>query len=276
MSQGEAASMGIWLAANTVVRKHSTPLKGNFWDCAIIGVSAPLDDDVWAFPKNSAVVMLVSSGYRPPHGIHVHRLFVRDQDPFDVGIAIVAKDTVKSVSSELSLAWPDHAAYMAYPADSPTRSIVCPGFHRVRLQLHQESFWPNMTSHIDVGIVIAAERFTPALWEQVTEPMKHCDVCVVSTRGGGDMCAYDKHHTEVSGWFSRGCRTAVNVADSDDKYTAVGHTDPLRANLSARGTKFRQNLPMVWLSCHHSVRQFPYERRRDKGKGNGKGKGVRP
>ena len=35
---------------------------------------------------------------------------------------------------------------------------------------------------------------------------------------------------------------------------------------------------MVWLSIHHSVRQFPYETRRDKGKdkGNGKGKGVRP
>ena len=39
---------------------------------------------------------------------------------------------------------------------------------------------------------------------------------------------------------------------------------------------------MVWLSCHHSVRQLPYEWNRDKGKGkgkykgNGKGKGVRP
>ena len=92
-----------------------------------------------------------------------------------------------------------------------------------------------MISHIDVGIVIAAERFTPALWEEVIQPMKRCDVCMVSTRGGGDMFADDKHRTEVSGWFIRGFRTAVNVVDSDDKYTAVGHTDPPRANLIVRG-----------------------------------------
>ena len=229
--------MGFWLSGDTFVRKYSTPQKGRFWDFAIIGVGTPSDDGVLDFPKNSAVVMLVYSGYRPPHGIIVHSLVVRDQDPFGVGIAIVVKDTVKSVSSELSLVWPDHAAYMAHPADSPTRSIVCPGFHRVRLQLRQASFWPNMISHIDVGIVIAAERFTPALWEEVIQPMKRCDVCMVSTRGGGDMFADDKHRTEVSGWFIRGFRTAVNVVDSDDKYTAVGHTDPPRANLIVRGKK---------------------------------------
>ena len=164
--------------------------------------------------------MLVYSGYRPPHGIIVHSLVVRVQDPFGVGIAIVVKDTVKSVSSELSLAWPDHAAYMAHPADSPTRSIVRPGVRRVRLQLRQASFWPNMISHIDVGIVIAAERFTPALWEQVTEPMKHCDVCVVSTRGGGDMYYDDK--------LARRCRVgSAGFAQRSTWPTATTSTRPL-------------------------------------------------
>ena len=79
-----------------------------------------------------------------------------------------------------------------------------------------------MISHIDVGIVIAAERFTPALWEQVTEPMKHCDVCVVSTRGGGDMYYDDKHRTEVSGWFTRGFRTAVNLVAATTSTRPLG------------------------------------------------------
>ena len=63
----------------------------------------------------------------------------------------------------------------------------------------------------------------------------------------------------------------VQSPDAADDYTAVGHSHPPRGELIAKGKQFNKSCPMVWLRCHHSVRQHP-DTRRIKGKGKDKGK----
>ena len=84
----------------------TTPLKGPYWDFAISGVAHPTwtDDEGWQFPNNMAMVVMVTRTQKPPHGIQLHRLVVRDKDPFSSDIAVAVKDTVVTVTSELSLA----------------------------------------------------------------------------------------------------------------------------------------------------------------------------
>ena len=169
----------------------------------------------------------------------------------------------------------------------------------MRLHIRAEPWFDIMVSYIDIGIVIAAERFTPLMWEQIVHHTKGCDVRIISTRGGGDLNIDDMGIAEVAGWFRGPVRLAVNCIDCSDMYTFVGHTDTTRAQLTVKGKYFKPTMPFLWLACDRSVRQFQNTRMRSKGKGNtsgkhkgngkrhdkngkgndrgrGKGKGVRP
>ena len=139
-----------------------------------------------------------------------------------------------------------------------------------------------MIPYVDVGIIVAAERFTPPLWERAQKPMKTCDVFMVSTRGGGETYVHDFMRTDIymPHWVSRGFETLVQPCDTADNYTAVGHRHPPRGDLIAHGKKVNKFFPMDWLTCRHAVKQNPDTRRiKDKGKGKdkgtGKGKGWR-
>ena len=130
MAQDEATSRGMLLADGTILRRYTAPTKGKFWDFGVIGVAASTDPNVWDFPKNTAIVMIVHSVERPPHGAIIHRAVVNDHDPFEESIAIAVKDIVQSVSLELALVWPDFTSWMAHPGDLPTSSRVCPGLYK--------------------------------------------------------------------------------------------------------------------------------------------------
>ena len=232
---------------------------------------------VWKFPNNTAVVMLMGQYDGAPHGVTVHRSLHCDERTFGVDIAVAVQDTVQSVSSEVSLAWPGHATYEAWPdTDGKTQSIVCPGFHKIRIHLREGSFMPGMLPHVDMGIIVAADRFTPPLLESVQKRMKQCDVFMVSTRGGGETYVDDRRRTDSAMPYlvTREFEALVQPFDAADDYTTVGHNHPPRGELIAKGKKFNKSnksLPMIWLRCHHSVRQHP-DTRRIKGKGKDKGK----
>ena len=92
-------------------------------------------DRLWDFPNNTAVVVLMDNFDGAPHGVTLHRFLNCEEHPFGVDIAVAVKDTVKSVSSELSLAWPDHGTA------GNTKSQACPGFHKIRIHLREDSFF---------------------------------------------------------------------------------------------------------------------------------------
>ena len=91
----------------------------------------------------------------------------------------------------------------------------------------------EMMQHIDVGIIVAADRFTPYMWECAKKEMNRCDVFMVSTRGGGGGYIDDTRWNEPTARWSdtRYHRLAarwVDTFDEADAYTAVGHNDPVR------------------------------------------------
>ena len=109
-----------------------------------------------------------------------------------------------------------------------------------------------MLPYVDVGIIVAADRFTPPLWESAQKRMKTCDVFMVSTRGGGEIYVDDKRRTDrdLPYWVSRGFATLgtavgnshplVQSFDAADDYTAVGHSHPPRGELIAKGKQFNK------------------------------------
>ena len=288
-TQPESVTMGMWLTENTLLKKYSPPLKGLYWDFGIIGVGTNdggNEDNIWKFPNNNAVFLLMRSNCIAPHGAMVHRFVHCDRWPFTVDIAVAVKDTVQSVSSEVSLAWPDRAkneACRVTDDDRETISLVCPAFHHIRIHLRQDSFMLGMIPHVDVGVIVAADRFSAPMWERAQKAMKHCDVCMVSTRGGGEMYVDDTRR-DVPAAASAGSSLYRSLAtrwvqpfDAADAYTTVGHNCPLPGGLVATGKKFSKvgdPLPMVWLRCHHSVKHEGSnpDTRRFKGTGKGKDK----
>jgi hypothetical protein len=63
----------------------------------------------------------------------------------------------------------------------------------------------------------------------------------------------------------------VNRNASNDIFTWVGHT-PSRLTCKGKKWEKHESVPMLWISCHHSVRLVPDQRTRSTGKGNPKGK----
>ena len=268
--------MNMYLSDDTTVSRYTPPTKGKFWDFGVAAVATSTEDSVWKFPKNSAIIMIVDCDVKPPHGVILHRLLQKDQDPFSHSIAVAVKDTVRQVASQISLEWPNYYKWtsVAGKTPSPVGSRCCPGLHVVRLSLRNDSFFDDMVDYIDVGILVAAERFSLPLWEDAAEHMAKCNVRIVTTRGGGRVTANDKGMDAVAVGFSKSIHNAVNCITSEDIFTIVGHTTPLPSNLIVRGKNFgnHESLPMLWIRCHHSVRQFPNQRIRSTGKGNAKGK----
>jgi hypothetical protein len=132
-----------------------------------------------------------------------------------------------------------------------------------------------MPEYIDVGIVVAAERFSLPLWEEAAEHISNCSVRIVTTRGGGGVNDLDMSMAAVAVGFSKAIDKVVNRNASNDIFTLVGHTTPIHpSSLSVKGKKLvkHEAVPMLWIRCHHSVRQFPDQRIRSTGKGNAKGK----
>ncbi len=115
-------------------------------------------DRLWDLSNSTAVVVLTDNFDGAPHGMTLHRFFNCEEHPFGVDIAVAVKDTVMNVSSVsvLSLAWPDHGTA------GNTKSQTCRGFHKIRVHLREDSFDPEMIPYVDVGIIVAAERFTPS------------------------------------------------------------------------------------------------------------------
>ncbi len=108
--------------------------------------------------------------------------------------------------------------------------------------------------------------------------MKQRDVFMVTTRGGGEMYVDDRRRTDspVPYLVTREFEALVQPFDAADDYTTVGHKHPPRGELNATGKKFiksNKSLPIVWLRCHHAVKQRP-DTRRIKGKGKHKDMAV--
>jgi len=275
--------MHMYLAGDTFVPKFTPPIKGQFWDFALAAVAASTDESVWKFPKNSAVVMVIAANVQPPHGVIVHRLIHKDVDPFTHSIAVAVKDTVRQVTSLGSMEWPQFSYWTSESGNvpSPVGSRVCPGAHRVRLTLRSESFFDKMVKYIDIGVVVAAERFSLPVWEEAAEHIADCSVRIVTTRGGGGVDDLDMSLSAVEKGFAKSISTAINRMHSRDVFTQVGHMTPIQwldSSLSVKGKKWdHEGCPMLWIKCHHSVRQFPGDRGggkgKDKHKGKDKGKG---
>jgi hypothetical protein len=275
--EDEAYRMNIYLADDTVVPRYTPPTKGKFWDFGVAAVAASTDDSVWQFPKNSAIIMVIDNTVQAPHGCIMHRLIQKDNDPFSHSIVVVVKDTVRQVTSQGSQEWPHFKTWTSDAGNpaSPVGSRCCPGVHRVRISLRTESFFDEMLQDIDVGIVVAAERFSLPMWEDAAEYISNCSVRIVTTRGGGGVGDMDMSMDAVARGFSKAIDTVVNRNDSHDIFTRVGHTTPIHpSSLSVKGKKWEthEGCPMLWIRCHHSVRQFPDQRIRSTGKGNEKGK----
>ena len=267
--------MNMYLSDDTVVPRYTPPTKGKFWDFGVAAVAASTDDSVWQFPKNSAIIMVIDNTVQAPHGCIMHRLIQKDNDPFSHSIVVVVKDTVRQVTSQGSQEWPQFKTWTSDAGNpaSPVGSRCCPGAHRVRISLRTESFFDGMLQDIDVGIVVAAERFSLPMWEDAAEYISNCSVRIVTTRGGGGVGDMDMSMDAVARVFSKAIDTVVNRNDSHDLFTRVGHT-PVKG-LSVKGKKWEKHegCPMLWISCHHSVRQFPDQRIRGKGKHKGKDTG---
>jgi hypothetical protein len=132
-----------------------------------------------------------------------------------------------------------------------------------------------MVEYIDVGIVVAAERFSLLLWEEAAEHMDNCIVRIVTTRGGGGVNDMDMSMAAVAAPFAKAIDKVVNRNASNDIFTRVGHTTPIHpSSLSVKGKKWEkhESVPMLWISCHHSVRLFPDQNAKGKHKGKDKGK----
>ena len=145
--------------------------------------------------------------------------------------------------------------------------------------MRTDSFFDEMVEYIDVGIVVVAERLSLPMWEEAAEHISNCSVRIVTTRGGGDggdgVDGLDMSLAAVAVGFSKAIDTVVNCHASNDRCTLVGHTTPIHpSGLSVKGKKWdtHEGCPMLWIRCHHSVRQFPDQRIRSTGKGNEKGK----
>ena len=95
--------MHMYLSDDTTFPHYTPPTKGKFWDFAVAAVAVSTDEIVWKFPKNAAIIMIVDCDVKPPHGVIVHRLIQKDQDPFSHSIAVAVKDTVRQVVSQGSL-----------------------------------------------------------------------------------------------------------------------------------------------------------------------------
>ena len=268
----EAYRMNIYVSDDTTVPHYTPPTKGQFWDFAVAAVAASTDDTVWAFPKNAAIAMVIDGSVQPPHGVVLHRLVHKENDPFSHSVAIAVKDTVRRVTSQGSLEWPNFSKWTSGAGNtpSPDGSRCCPGVHRVRLSLRTDSFFDEMVEYIDVGIVVAAERFSLSLWEDAAEHISNCSFRIVTTRGGGSVNDMDMSMAAVAVGFSKVIDTVVNRNASNDIFTLVGHTTPMVVKVKQMVK--HEAVPMLWISCHHSVRQFPDQRIRSTGKGNAKGK----
>ena len=201
--------MNMYLSDDTVVPRYTPPTKGKFWDFAVAAVAASTDESVWQFPKNVAMIMMIDGHVQPPHGVLLHRLIQKDADPFSHSIAVAVKDTVHQVASQGSLEWPQFTKWTSGPGNpaSPESSRCCPGVHRVRISLRTESFFDEMLQDIDVGIVVAAERFSLPMWEDAAEYISNCSVRIVTTRGGGGVDDMDMSMLAVARGFSKAIDT---------------------------------------------------------------------
>ena len=107
------------------------------------------------------------------------------------------------------------------------------------------------------------------------EHVGNCIVRIVTTRGGGGVNDMDMSMAAVAAPFAKAIDKVVNRNASNDIFTRVGHTTPIHpSSLSVKGKKWEkhESVPMLWISCHHSVRLVPDQRTRSTGKGNPKGK----
>ena len=121
---------------------------------------------------------------------------------------------------------------------SPDGSRWCPGVHRVRLSLRTDSFYDEMVEYIDVGIVVAAERFSLILFEEAAEHMDNCIVRIVTTRGGGGVNDMNMSMAAAAAPFAKAIDKVVNRNASNDIFTRVGHTTPIHpSSLSVKGKK---------------------------------------
>ena len=266
--------MQMYLSADTVVPRFTPPTKGKYWDFAVAAVAESTDESVWKFPNNVATIMMIDGHVQPPHGVLLHRLIQKDADPFSHSIAVAVKDTVHQVASHGSLEWPQYTKWTSEPGNqTPESSRCCPGVHRVRLRLRTDCFRDEMPEYIDVGIVVAAERLSPPLWEDAAEHCANCSVRVVTTRGGGGVDELDMSVLAVARVFAKAVDTVMGTMAASDTFTMVGHSTPIHpSSLSVKGKRSNhEKCPMLWISCHHSVRQFPDQRIRSTGKGNEKG-----
>jgi hypothetical protein len=265
--------MNMYLSDDTMVLRYTPPTKGKFWDFAVAAVAAYTDESVWQFPKNVAMIMMIDGHVQPPHGVLLHRFIQKDADPFSHSIAVAVKDTVRQVTSQGSLEWPQFNKWTSGAGNtpSPAGSRCCPGVHRVRLSLRTDSFLDEMVEYIDVGIVVAAERLSLPLWEDAAEHMANCSVRIVTTRGGGGVDDMDMSMLAVARGFSKAIDTVMDTIATSDIFTMVGHSTPIRpSSLSVKGKKCsnHQAVPMLWIRCHHSIKH----KGKDKGKAKGKGK----
>jgi len=114
------------------------------------------------------------------------------------------------------------------------------------------------------------------LWEDAAEHISDCSVRIVTTRGGGGggRDDLDMSMTAVQRGFAKAIDTVVKRIESRDTWTLVGHMTPIQqGSLLVKGKNWKKHegCPMLWIRCHHSVRQFPDQRLRSSGsKGKGK------
>ena len=275
-SPDEAYRMNMYLSDDTVVPRYTPPTKGKYWDFAVAAVAESTDESVWKFPNNVATIMMIDGHVQPPHGVLLHRLIQKDADPFSHSIAVAVKDTLHQVASHGSLEWPSYTKWSSRPGNQTLDSSrCCPGVHRVRLSLRTECFFDKMPEYIDVGIVVAAERLSPVLWEDAAEHCANCSVRVVTTRGGGGVNEPDMFVLAVARVFAKAVDTVMDTMDASDSFTMVGHSTRIPSELTVKGKKMSHHeaLPMLWMRCHHSVKLKGKDKGKAKGKGQNKDKG---
>ena len=66
-----------------------------------------------------------------------------------------------------------------------------------------------MVDHIDIAIVVAAERFSLPMWEYAAEYIVDCSVRIVTTRGGGGVDDMDMSMLAVARGFSKAIDTVM-------------------------------------------------------------------
>jgi molybdopterin biosynthesis enzyme MoaB len=108
--------------------------------------------------------------------------------------------------------------------------------------LRTDSFYDEMVEYIDVGIVVAAERFSLILFEEAAEHMDNCIVRIVTTRGGGGVNDMDMSMLAVARGFSKAIDTVMDTMATSDIFTMVGHSTPIRpSSLSVKGKKWEKH-----------------------------------